>query len=85
MECPVCLDKEVEIIVECNHGYCISCISRIKKCCLCRKPLLRHKLCNNLKQWFNNKGLQHSDNTLFNTVTKVYSNNIVSVFAYSYE
>ena len=48
--CPICIDKEAFLFTECNHGYCISCLCRIKKCAMCRKPLQRAKICNQIKQ-----------------------------------
>jgi len=51
--CPICIEKPGIIFTECNHGYCISCLSRIKKCALCRNPLQRAKLCLQIQQKFN--------------------------------
>ena len=48
--CPICIDKEADVFTECNHGYCVSCLCRIKKCAMCRNPLQRAKLCNQIKQ-----------------------------------
>ena len=48
--CPICIDKEAVVFTECNHGYCVSCLCRIKKCAMCRNPLQRAKLCNQIKQ-----------------------------------
>jgi len=48
--CPICIDKEATVFTECNHGYCVSCLCRIKKCAMCRKPLQRAKICNQIKQ-----------------------------------
>ena len=47
--CPICLYQCDIVYTECNHGYCVPCLSRIIKCAICRKPLLRHKLCNAIK------------------------------------
>ena len=38
--CKICLDKEAEyILLPCAHlGYCLSCVSTISSCAICRKP-----------------------------------------------
>lgn len=43
--CPICINDTAEYYTECNHKYCICCLSKIKQCALCRKDLLRTKLC----------------------------------------
>lgn len=43
--CPICREKLAEYFTECNHKYCINCLSKIKKCAICRKTLLREQLC----------------------------------------
>ena len=48
--CPICIDTDTNVFTECNHGYCISCLCRIKKCAMCRNPLQRNKLCIEIKQ-----------------------------------
>ena len=52
--CPICDSNEI-YYTECNHGHCISCLSKIHRCSLCRSPLVRNKLCTELKdkypQW----------------------------------
>ena len=50
--CPICINKEATVFTECNHSYCACCISRIKKCSICRKPLLHNELCNEIKHWY---------------------------------
>ena len=47
--CPICINKSAEYETECGHNYCIDCLSRIKKCALCRKQLLKAKLCIEIK------------------------------------
>jgi len=42
--CPICINNPAEYYTECGHNYCIDCLSRIKKCALCRKHLLKAKL-----------------------------------------
>lgn len=44
--CPICLDTRPEIMSDCQHGYCMSCIKRLMetsdRCALCRKkPLIK--------------------------------------------
>ena len=46
----ICLDEPELYYTECNHGYCITCLSKINKCAICRSPLLRHKLCTEIKR-----------------------------------
>jgi hypothetical protein len=53
--CPICIEKPADYYTECNHGYCIGCLCRIKKCAMCRKPLLREKLCKAIREKFENK------------------------------
>lgn len=47
--CPICIEKSAEYFTECNHSFCIGCLCKIKKCAMCRKPLLREKLCKEIK------------------------------------
>ena len=47
--CPICIEEKPNVFIECNHGYCVSCLCRIKSCALCRKPLQRYKLCIDIK------------------------------------
>lgn len=53
--CPICIENPAEYYTECNHGYCIGCLCRIKKCAMCRKDLLREKLCKGIREKFENK------------------------------
>lgn len=48
--CPICIESPVTYFTECNHGYCVGCLSRIKKCAMCRNPLQRAKICIQIKQ-----------------------------------
>ena len=47
--CPICIEKPAEYFTECGHCYCIGCLSRIKKCAMCRKSLIRTKVCIEIK------------------------------------
>lgn len=47
--CPICYNADELCYTECNHGHCISCLSKIHKCSMCRSPLVRNKLCTELK------------------------------------
>lgn len=47
--CPICIENLAENYTECNHGYCIGCLCRIKKCAMCRNPLQRAKICIQIK------------------------------------
>ena len=60
--CPICIDKEATVFTECNHSYCPCCISRIKKCSMCRKPLLHNELCNEIKNWHSKKNITYYNN-----------------------
>lgn len=51
--CPICIENPGINFTECNHGYCIMCLSRIKKCAICRNPLQRAKICVQIQQKFN--------------------------------
>lgn len=37
LECSICLDKEVGLVTDCGHVFCIDCGKNIKICGLCRK------------------------------------------------
>jgi hypothetical protein len=51
--CPICIENPVINFTECNHGFCITCLCRIKKCAMCRNPLQRAKICSQIQQKFN--------------------------------
>ena len=51
--CPICIENPGINFTECNHGFCISCLSRIKNCAMCRNPLQRAKICLQIQQKFN--------------------------------
>ena len=53
--CPICIENKAEYYTECGHCYCIGCLSRIKKCDMCRKSLIRNKLCIEIKSNKKNK------------------------------
>jgi hypothetical protein len=48
--CPICIDNTAEYYTECNHKYCICCLSKIKQCALCRKHLLRTEICSEIRK-----------------------------------
>ena len=48
--CPICIENEALYFTECGHKYCICCLSRINKCAMCRKALLRSTLCVEIKR-----------------------------------
>ncbi len=52
--CPICIENPAEIITNCNHTFCICCLSRITKCAICRSPLQRVKLCIEIKTYTRN-------------------------------
>jgi hypothetical protein len=43
--CPICLEEKMLYSTECNHKYCLNCLSKIKYCSLCRKKLNKSLLC----------------------------------------
>jgi hypothetical protein len=47
--CPICIENPATYYTECGHCYCIGCLSRIKKCAMCRNPLQKAKLCIQIK------------------------------------
>lgn len=47
--CPICIEKPAEYFTECNHGYCIGCLSHISRCAMCRNALQRAKICIQIK------------------------------------
>ena len=56
--CPICIENPAEIITNCNHAFCICCLSRITKCAICRSPLQRVKLCIEIKTYTRNSGME---------------------------
>ena len=48
-QCPICFNDDELCYTECNHGYCICCLSKIKTCALCRSPLLRVQVCKEIR------------------------------------
>lgn len=48
--CSICLEKSILWHTECNHKYCINCLCRIKKCAMCRNPLQRAKICEQINK-----------------------------------
>jgi hypothetical protein len=59
--CPICIENEALYFTECGHGYCICCLSRINKCAMCRKSLLRSTLCIEIKR--KAKPIQQTNNS----------------------
>lgn len=57
--CPICIKNPAEYFTECGHKYCIECLCRIQKCALCRKQLIKAKLCIEIKH--KNKNIQNYD------------------------
>lgn len=64
--CPICIENPAEYYTECGHCYCIGCLSRIKKCAMCRKSLLRSQLCLEIKSTKKNKYNNTTNNTTLN-------------------
>ncbi len=51
MDCPICYELTNDFITtNCNHIFCINCITKIKRCAMCRTELTRSKLCKEIKQ-----------------------------------
>lgn len=48
--CPICIDTKTEYKTECGHRYCKYCLSKIKKCAICRKNLLNTNIYSNTNQ-----------------------------------
>ncbi len=40
-ECPICLERPIDIRTKCNHGFCLECIKKLKnnQCPMCRSTL----------------------------------------------
>lgn len=72
--CPICIENPAEYYTECGHCYCIGCLSRINKCAMCRKSLLRAKICVQIKQKV--KLIQPSGVADINSIdVRIYSTN----------
>ncbi len=51
MDCPICYELTNDFITtNCNHIFCINCITKIKWCAMCRTELTRSKLCKEIRQ-----------------------------------
>ena len=48
-ECPICLTNKPDCLTNCNHSFCVKCVSKISNCALCRTPLLIYKICKEMK------------------------------------
>jgi hypothetical protein len=48
--CPICIEDDALYFTECNHSYCITCLSRINKCAMCRKVLQKPLICSEIKR-----------------------------------
>jgi hypothetical protein len=59
--CSICIENEATYFTECGHKYCVCCLSRIKKCAMCRKSLLRSTLCVEIKR--KTKPIQQTNNS----------------------
>lgn len=35
IQCPVCMQDDKNIILDCGHGYCDECFSKLKRCAMC--------------------------------------------------
>lgn len=51
-ECGVCLDIKYLSKTNCNHHFCIRCITKVTKCPFCRKDFILPKLFTDLKKYF---------------------------------
>lgn len=52
--CIICYTNQLEVYSECNHRYCICCLSRLKKCAFCNKVLNRFLICKEIVNRFPN-------------------------------
>jgi hypothetical protein len=66
--CPICIENPAINFTECNHGFCIGCLSRIKKCAMCRNPLQRAKLCIQIQENFN-LNEEINDDVIYSRIT----------------
>jgi hypothetical protein len=57
--CPICWENDAEYITDCQHAYCIICLSKISKCALCCNVLKKKLLCNEINLYFSNKELNN--------------------------
>ncbi len=67
MDCPICYELTNDFITtNCNHIFCINCITKIKRCAMCRTELTRSKLCKEIKQIYLQTNIYESINTNIN-------------------
>jgi hypothetical protein len=66
--CPICIEETAEFYTECRHNYCIKCLCKIKKCAMCRKPLMRTNLCFEIRE----KNRSKQDIPVITTWTRTY-------------
>jgi hypothetical protein len=94
--CPICIENEALYFTECGHKYCVCCLSRIKKCAMCRKSLLRSTLCIEIKRKKNNgfvrvttyvnenERFSEREGSYFNYVqTTNYSNSGINTYSFA--
>lgn len=72
--CPICIESPAENYTECGHCYCVNCLSRIKLCAICRKSLLREKLCKEIKENFEKRSSQNLERDLLTEIDIIVSN-----------
>jgi ankyrin repeat protein len=42
LQCPICYEKECNVRTQCQHSYCIDCISKwSRQCPMCREPIIQ--------------------------------------------
>jgi len=93
--CPICIENDALYFTECGHKYCLRCLSRINKCAICRKLLLRSTLCVEIKKNCKEKTKEIPNNEYllrlrpnFNSTSASYSdsqiNNLLRLLPASY-
>lgn len=43
------MDNKYLVKTECKHNFCICCITKVNNCPLCRKYLITHNLCSQIR------------------------------------
>ncbi|OMJ76973.1 hypothetical protein SteCoe_23559 [Stentor coeruleus] len=70
--CCICLDHNIEILLECGHGYCEKDImdweNRDSSCPICRRKMNQEMMYTNLENFKDENDLQQSISELFNLI-----------------
>ena len=50
--CCICMEDRYLITTECNHNFCVCCVTQINKCPVCRTNFKKTHLCREIKKYY---------------------------------